>query len=86
MLAFTEKGLYQSNVSLDKSLNETSPGSQLCGMLDLCQQENDRLSNKTDRPDYATYRLHLWEAMQEFPDRCEPKSKLIVPLFMDFLV
>lgn len=37
------------------------------------------------KPDYIVFRNHLWKAMQLFPEKCEPKSREIVPLFIGFL-
>ena len=36
-------------------------------------------------PDWVTFRNQLWHAMLSFPEKCEPKSRDIVPLFLHFL-
>ena len=38
-----------------------------------------------DRPDEPNFRFLLWKAMHSFPEVCEPKSKIITPLFFNFL-
>ena len=44
------------------------------------------LELKSERPpDYLTFRNLLWKAMTLFPEKCEPKSRDIVPLFLAFL-
>jgi len=67
-----------SAANLDSSL---LPGET--GKL-FCQYQLLRAGNP-DRPDYGNFRQQLWMAMQEFPADCEPRSKIIVPLFLDFL-
>ena len=37
------------------------------------------------RPDYFNFRALLWRAMRLFPAVCEPRSRVIVPLFFRFL-
>ncbi|XP_067674264.1 small subunit processome component 20 homolog [Haliotis asinina] len=36
-------------------------------------------------PDHVNMRLQLWRAMELFPDKCEARGKLIVPIFLKFL-
>ncbi|XP_076467049.1 small subunit processome component 20 homolog [Babylonia areolata] len=36
-------------------------------------------------PDYYSFRNQLWRTMSLFPDKCEPKSRELVPLFLQFL-
>lgn len=45
------------------------------------QMKNGHLSN----PDYINMRQQLILAMQEFPSVCEPRSRLLVPLFLRFV-
>ncbi|XP_023930047.1 small subunit processome component 20 homolog [Lingula anatina] len=44
-----------------------------------------KCSSTKDRPDHANVRLLLWKAMHLFPDKCEAKTREIVPLFFRFL-
>ena len=37
------------------------------------------------KPDYTNLRLQLWTAMSEFPEQCQPKSRVFVPLLFRFL-
>nr|XP_033808420.1 small subunit processome component 20 homolog [Geotrypetes seraphini] len=39
----------------------------------------------TDRTDYTNFRLLLWKAMAEFPDRVEPRSRELSPLLLRFV-
>ena len=50
----------------------------------FCQYQQLR-AGTPDRPDYGNFLQQLWMAMQEFPADCEPRSKIIVPLFLNFL-
>ena len=36
-------------------------------------------------PDFINFRVQLWKGMHKFPEKCEIKSKVFVPLFFDFL-
>ncbi|XP_046556646.1 LOW QUALITY PROTEIN: small subunit processome component 20 homolog [Haliotis rubra] len=42
-------------------------------------------SNRTGVADHINLRLQLWRAMELFPDKCEARGKLIVPIFLKFL-
>ncbi len=46
---------------------------------------SSHLVSPDDRPDENNFRFLLWKAMQKFPEICEPKSKIITPLFFNFL-
>ncbi|XP_064627386.1 small subunit processome component 20 homolog [Lineus longissimus] len=47
-----------------------------------CQEE---VKNSKDRPDHMNYRQLLWKTMQNFPDKCEPRSRILSPLLFRFL-
>ncbi|CAF0872294.1 unnamed protein product, partial [Didymodactylos carnosus] len=34
--------------------------------------------------DYIQYRINLWKIMEQFPNECEAKTKLLVPMILDF--
>ncbi|XP_071112967.1 small subunit processome component 20 homolog [Haliotis cracherodii] len=43
-------------------------------------------SNSTGAaPDHINMRLQLWRSMELFPDKCEARGKLVVPIFLKFL-
>ena len=80
----TEKELLKPKSEL-KRADENSKMDPVAMICDLCGQTLDTLSGKNDRPDHINFRSLLWRAMQKFPEKCEPKSRLIAPLLMKFL-
>ncbi|XP_025097744.1 small subunit processome component 20 homolog [Pomacea canaliculata] len=62
----------------DEDLDIASPANLLTHWL-----KAELMSER--KPDYIVFRNHLWKAMQLFPEKCEPKSREIVPLFLGFL-
>jgi len=70
----------QNGKSVDEeNLTVSDKRSEL--FLQACQMK----SGNTTKPDYVNVRQQLLLAMQEFPAVCEPRSRLIVPLFCHFI-
>ena len=51
----------------------------------LFSQARQMKSGTMSKPDYINMRQQLLLAMQEFPSVCEPRSRLIVPVFFRFI-
>lgn len=55
---------------------------------DVCVLYFERLKCQTwcnERMDPANFRFLLWKAMSKFPDRVEPRSRELSPLFLRFI-
>lgn len=53
------------------------------GVLFLEQLE--QAYNISDRTDFTNFRSLLWKAMNQFPDRVEPRSRELSPLLLRFI-
>ena len=51
----------------------------------LFSQGRHKKSGNVNKPDYVNMRQQLLLAMQQFSQVCEPRSRLIVPLFLHFI-
>lgn len=53
--------------------------------LSIFKEHIRNLVCSTTKHDWFNFRLQLWKAMKGFPDKCEAKSRELVPLLMRFL-
>lgn len=53
------------------------------GVLFLEQLE--QAETISDRTDFTNFRSLLWKAMNQFPDRVEPRSRELSPLLLRFI-
>ncbi|XP_061420704.1 small subunit processome component 20 homolog [Lethenteron reissneri] len=51
----------------------------------LCWQQKLALTVSPERQDHVNFRLHLWKAMADFPERVEPHSRDLSPLLLRFI-
>ncbi|KAK7480717.1 hypothetical protein BaRGS_00028085, partial [Batillaria attramentaria] len=64
---------------------KTPPSSSTDDEDSLLDKWMEAVLKSERRPDHASFRNLLWKAMSLFPEKCEPKSRDVVPLFLDFL-
>ncbi|XP_068951330.1 small subunit processome component 20 homolog [Petaurus breviceps papuanus] len=74
------------NDSRDKHLRDK--GGEKIGTGDVSALYHEQLEQRTDcreRLDHTNFRFLLWKALAKFPERVEPRSRELSPLFLRFI-
>uniref|UniRef100_A0A1X7SSB8 Uncharacterized protein n=1 Tax=Amphimedon queenslandica TaxID=400682 RepID=A0A1X7SSB8_AMPQE len=90
---FSEVLQYSSSKALDhENDNKVSPTSDTHGNLSCLNVHDvfesvamEMKSSEWGRPDHWNYRRLLWRSMEKFPKVAERKSRVIVPLLLNFI-
>jgi hypothetical protein len=75
--------LFLNFIPVKSSQVESSAASNSAENVLANWMSKDKQSERS--PDFVAFRNQLWRAMSLFPEKCEPKSRDIVPLFLSFL-
>ncbi|KAK3096539.1 hypothetical protein FSP39_001125 [Pinctada imbricata] len=87
--------LWKSNLELaaEKSEEFLRPVDDTTEQLDVADDSTShnlitdwmKSVEENDKPDFVNFRMQLWKSMQLFPEKCEPRSRDVVPIFFNFL-
>ena len=82
---YPEQELHQTDDEVDVSLDPETVEDEGGDLLDLYAESRQRGGPSEDRVSYSAFRHRLWSTMHGFAQTCEPRSRIIVPIFLSFI-
>ncbi|KAL4233743.1 hypothetical protein ACF0H5_008423 [Mactra antiquata] len=75
----------ENHASMTRESSGLSMESDESLVVEFVKNVNELNDDSSTSPDYSNFRIQLWKAMHEFPEKCSTKSRVLAPLLFKFL-